>query len=493
LAPFGSDVAIGGPAVYAVTLDEVSQQRMPLVMAAVTATGLIALRLLIGSLRAAAAGIAAITLSQVVLLGGLSWSGRALDMSLMMVPPLMMSLGVSYVAHRAVGKGSRGVLTLCALTTAAGIGSFVLTPLPPIRSFAVVGMVGLALTWLAVVTLVPRAGERRLGWSVPGLRFAVAARGQPAVMLTAAAFVFAALPLLAPRLRFVADPLTYFPPEHPTARDFATLDRRLTGMLPFQVVASDAGARELLERTPGVRKVIPIPTVLAGGARAYWCLANNIALPKLAAAQPEWERWAASRGSRIQWRGVAAQLHAAEQVLRRISVGSLAGMTAVAAGAVALRTRRSALAVLAALLTLLPVAALVELTVLLKVPVSLVSLMIGSISVGVAVDDVLHITCESGSRGSIVRGMTSCWRGCVGSSVINVVCLSCFALSPFGPTRQFGLLMATAAVLAAASNQLVLPALLALDRNHSAKSAVRPVPAPFLSETKDCQVVPELP
>ena len=492
LAPMG-DVAIGGPSVYAVTLDEVSQQRMPLVMGAISLLGLLLLWRLTGSFRVAAAGIVAITISQAVLVGGLAWLGFALDMSLMMVPPLMMTLGMSYVAHRALGRGNLGVLALCALTTAIGIGSFIVTPLPPMRAFAVAGTAGLALTWLAVVTLVPRVPARRGTWRVPGLRVAIGVHRKVALVLTAATIVFAGFPVLAPRLRLAADPLTYFPPEHPTTRDFATLDRRLTGMLPFQVVASDPAARELLERTPGIRKVIDIPMLLTDGARVYWCLADNSALPKLAAAQPEWERWAASRAARLEWRGVAAQLHEAEQVLRRVALGSLSGMAAVAAGVVALCTRRLALAALSGLLTLLPVAALVQLATVLNVPVSLASLMIGSISVGVAVDDVLHITCASRSRGSIVRGMTSCWRGCVGSSFINVVCLSCFALSPFGPTRQFGLLLAAAAVLAAVSNQFVLPALLSLDRRRPATAPVGPTLAPLPDETKDRQIVLELP
>ena len=463
LSPFADNVAVGGPAVYAVTLDEVSQQRMPVVMAAVTATGLLSLWLLIGSLRAAAAGIAAITLSQAVLLGGLSWFDRALDMSLMMVPPLMMSLGVSYVAHRALGRRNSGVLALCAITSAMGIGSFVMTPLPPIRSFAVVGMVGLALTWLAVVTLVPRAAVRRGHLRVTGLRLAVRLyRANGAAIIAAALIVFAALPLLAPRLRFASNPLGYFPPTHRAVRDFAILDRRLTGMLPFQVISSDPAARDWLERTPGVRTVIEIPMLLADGTHAYWCLADNDSLPQLAAAETRWRSWAGLRQARFEWRGVAAQLRAAEQTLRRIAFGSLGGMAAVAAAVVILRTRHVLLGMLVAPLTLLPVAALVELGALLDIPVTLASLMIGSISIGMAVDDVLHITCATQARGSVIRGTAACWRGCVGSSLINILCLSCFVLSPFRPTQQFGLLLAAAAALAMFCNQLVLPALLAL-------------------------------
>jgi hypothetical protein len=150
------------------------------------------------------------------------------------------------------------------------------------------------------------------------------------------------------------------------------------------------------------------------------------------------------------------------------------------------------LAVLGGLLTLLPVAALVELAAVLAIPVSLASLMIGSISIGMAVDDVLHITCGSQTRRSVVRGMAACWRGCVGSSLINVACLSCFALSPFRPTQQFGLLLAAAAALAMLSNQFVLPALLSLGLSTGKRASLRRA-AVALPTTAESKVAPSSP
>jgi predicted RND superfamily exporter protein len=411
----------------------------------------------------------------------------------MMVPPLMMALGLSYISHRAIGRVDMRVLALCAATSALGIGSFALAPLPPIRSFALAGACGLALTWLAVITLVPRTpARRRRRLRLPGLKLAAFVRRRYGVkVMVATALILVTFPFLAAELRFASDPLNYFPPSDPAVQAFDVLDRKLTGMLPFQVTSPDPAARSLLEQTPGVRKVIDISAPPSGGARTYWCLADNAALPRLAAATPRWAEWARTRGTSIEWRGVAAQLHAAEQILRRLAIGSLLGMAAVATIAILLRTRRPVLATLTGLVTLVPIALLAGIMAALDIPVNLTSLMIGAISVGFAVDDVLHITCATLARGSVQRALVSCWRPCVGSSMINVACMACFALSPFRPTQQFGLLLASAAGLAMLSNQIVLPTLLSLLLSIGGRSRRAPRRAPVAADGP-IQVPPEL-
>lgn len=54
--------------------------------------------------------------------------------------------------------------------------------------------------------------------------------------------------------------------------------------------------------------------------------------------------------------------------------------------------------------------------------------------------------------------MIECWKPCVGSSLAATVCFALFTLSRFGPTAQFGLLMALATLFAMLTNQLLLQA-----------------------------------
>lgn len=468
-------LTIAGPSVYATTLDQVSQQHMHWILLAVTLTGFTLLWALTRDAHCAAAGVAGITLSQVVLVGVIAWLGIPMGMSLTMVPPLMMALGYSYVAHRSLHcdqgrSGSTRVLALCAITTLIGIASFAWTPLPPIRSFAIASVAGIALIWIAAVTLVPSASsvDGRVRHSRPiytwALRAVLAAHTHHRAVLTFAALTVLAALLLSTQLCFVSDPLTFFPARNPAVRDFTTLDQRLTGMLPFQVRTTVDHPVDLIAASPGIRKVIDITPIIPNALRRehiLWCLADNAALPQLAAAAPSWRKCAADAGRSLEWLGVAAQLEGANRLIRAAAVASLPAVAVSVAAILLLATRRIQLALIGAAVALLPVAGLIVVCAVLRIPLNLTSLMIGSIAIGVAVDDVLHITAAAHQQ-SLDRAVVECWNPCVGSSFINIICLLTFTISPFSPTRQFGLLMATSIAMAAIANQLVLPALLRL-------------------------------
>ena len=152
---------LGGLAVFHIAMNKASQQRLPHIMLLILSMGGALLWWVTGSFRSAWTAMVAITLSQVVLVGILSWFRLPMDVSLSMVPPLMMSFGFSYAVHRSLRSDVGHVLALCAATTALGFGTFVFADVPPVRMFAVAGGLGLAVVWLAVNTLVH--GPRRRG------------------------------------------------------------------------------------------------------------------------------------------------------------------------------------------------------------------------------------------------------------------------------------------------------------------------------------------
>ena len=133
---------------------------------------------------------------------------------------------------------------------------------------------------------------------------------------------------------------------------------------------------------------------------------------------------------------------------------------ALVAGVVVAAVHRSArLAVASIAANLLPVLLLALPAAVFGRPLDMPSLMIGSILVGVAVDDTLHLLTARAARGSMRRALVECWVPCVGSSLVVAVCLAMFAVSPFRPTAQFGLLMSAGVVLAMLSDMFLLPAL----------------------------------
>jgi predicted RND superfamily exporter protein len=288
-----------------------------------------------------------------------------------------------------------------------------------------------------------------------------AERGNARVVLAIAGALAVASLVACPFLGFENDPLNYFPANSPVVRGFSTLNARLTGMLPFQVcVDAKDDPAGMLARTPGVRKVIDTTRFLQGQGRTYWCLADNGSLPRLTAAQGDWAAWASKNATKLEWCGVAAQLAEAARLVRRVVIGSLPFMALVAGVVVGVAHRSVRLGAASIAVNLLPVLLLALPAAVFGWPLDLPSLMIGSILVGVAVDDTLHLLAARAARGSMRRALVECWVPCAGSSLVVAACLAMFAISPFRPTAQFGLLMSAGVVLALLSDMYLLPALI---------------------------------
>lgn len=465
--------ALSGSAVFSTSLNDVSQQRMPLIMAIITVIGGAMLWLLTGSLRAAASGLAAISLSMLVLLGGASWAGVDFDMSLLLVPPLMISLGYSYAAHAALRRDAAPALAICGVTSILGVAAFGTTDLPSIRSFALWGSLGVALVWLCVMSLVPTPAAPRphdfvdrcaQWWLLRRLR-----RNRVAIVGTGVLVSIAGV-WLAPSLVIDAQPLNYFQPSARIVRDNAVLERRLTGMLPFEVIAPrTTDVLPQLMTEPAIRKAIAVPLPKWRSEQVIWCLANNDSLESLNDVFQRWERdspWA----DHLSLRGVAPQLLEVRRQMRRVAALSIPSMLAVAALATGLLARSLRAALAGFLVNLIPVAAIIVIGVAFRWPTQMPTLMVGAIGIGAGIDDAVHVVWLR-RRHSVARSLHICLRACAGSSAVAALCMAAFAISPFGPTAQFGLLMALILTLAAIADMVVLPALLLRIHAHHANSA----------------------
>jgi hypothetical protein len=271
-----------------------------------------------------------------------------------------------------------------------------------------------------------------------------------------------------PSLRLETNPLGYFPSGARVTRDFSTIDERLTGTLPFQVtVNGPADPTKVLQDTSGVRKILNLSAIVPGDNPTYWGLARSDALPDLVAAQKTWQAWASANDVQLQWRGIAAQISATARILRRVAVITLPVMGLIAALAVLLLTGSFRMAMVAAWVNLLPICGLILVAAIAQISIGLPSLMIGAIAIGMSIDDTIHLVRAIRQRRSVRRGLMRCWRPCVGSSLVAASCLALFGLSPFGPTSQFGIMLAATAMFALATDMLLLPALCA--RNSIAK------------------------
>ncbi len=463
-------VALGGPVVFHLALNEYSQRGLPAVMTAIMLVGASMMTWITGSFRVALQATAAIMLSQFVLLGVLCARRLPFDMAVSMAPPMMMALGYSYAAHRALRPHVTPTLIACFVTTALGIASFTLTGLPPIERFARYGVLGLLLVVLAVMMLVPAPDEppRRLrrSWIRPVRRACIGVSTRFPRWILAFAAVTAALSLLTfPRVRQDGNPLHYFPAGSRVAQDFSELNHRLTGVLPFSVeVLADVNPAPMLEATPGVRAVVPMPTDTHDSATAVWQIFADLdALPALARAhRTVWKDWAREHETPLLWRGVAAQLDAMNRMVGRVALWSAPLMLLIAGLSVGLLTTSLRLAVYSTLVNAAPIAGMILTAVLLDWPLSVPSLMIGAIAVGMAIDDTLHLSAALTHTRSLRRTLVRCWRPCAGSTFTVCACMLLFTISPFGPTVQFGVLMAAAALAALVGDLILWPALCSL-------------------------------
>jgi predicted RND superfamily exporter protein len=221
----------------------------------------------------------------------------------------------------------------------------------------------------------------------------------------------------------------------------------------------DADPTTLILQTPGVRKIIDITSIVRDGRRHLWCLADNAALPSLIRLNESLQDWARSAKVDIQWHGVAAQLAEVSSILTNTAAVSLPTMGLVAGAVVGLQCHSVLWGLASIWVNFLPVCILVLIATAFGWSVDMPSLMIGAIAVGMAVDDTIHIASSFMRTNSMFQSVEECFRPSAGSSLVAAACLSCFAISEFSPVRQFGMLLAAAAIAALLANLVLLPAL----------------------------------
>lgn len=452
-------IALAGPPVFSEALDDWSQRGLMAASGLIVLIGTATLYLTTRRIGPTLEGLVAVFSSQLVLTGWIAWHGRAMDMMLSMTPPLMMALGFSFAAHRAMRHGVNRALLLSMVTTCLGLVSFAFTDFAPIRSFALWGATGIVTTWAAVMLLVrppsvatqivlddgePSAWPR---WTRTSA-FKLSCIG---VVVTVCGLSQAGVP------RIEQDLLRYFPSSATIVHDYRLLNDELTGMLPFEVtVKGDTDPTSMLEGTEGVRRVVALPST--DGVQRWLGFADNEALTSLMDAQSQWRSWAREQGVQIQWAGVAAQIAHIGRSVKRTAYWAVPTMVLVSAFAAWLIDRRWTSALLSVYVNLFPVAVLILLVVVTGHPVGLATLVISSLAIGIAIDDTLHLLMARREMGTMQSAVRVCFRPCLGSSIAVALCMATFGLCPFRPTAEFGLLVAFVVMVAVVGDLVLLPA-----------------------------------
>jgi len=460
--------ALAGPAAFASALNDYTQRRMGIIITLIVFIGGGLMGALTHSLTQAIQSIAAIMLSLVILLGAIGWSGVRIDMSMLLVPPMMISLGFSYAAHSALRNDAKRVLMLCALTTILGIIFFSTSGVPSIRMFAFWGAIGVALVWASVLTLVSGPGSNHsrlmigsgLNRGYRRLIYQLSGRPRWVIMLIGTAIALL-VPLGANHLAINPQPLNYFPSDAQIVKDNAIIESNLSGMLPFEIITDDvASVRSIITGSKVVRTVADISVIRADqinpGEHVLWCMSNNDALDSLPALFDEWRLQAHAQDISIQIRGVAAQLLEVRHQMKRIAAISIPSMLLVAAVVCVLIAGNLRAGAAGLIVNLLPISIVLLIAEIGSMPMQLPTLMVGAIGIGAGIDDTIHILWLK-RHGSTPKMLATCLIPCLMSSFIAGISMALFVLSPFAPTAQFGMLMAIILLIASLSDLVFFP------------------------------------
>ena len=352
------------------------------------------------------------------------------------------------------------------------------------------------------------------------------ATGKPRRTVVGVAGLAAAAAIYIPNLHTETNPLNYLPANSPIARAYETVPEKLTGLYTLEVIVDtqgswlnpvtlrklDALARQM-ESMPEIARVLSpvsylsklnqwdndfdpdayaLPESEAAGRRLLEEAQNADQIARFATADESAVRLAALvrvmnssdfrrlcgrveslpeyRQLNAEMTGIIRQIVGAQDALVTTQLRSLAFAFLLIFPCIFLGIRSWPLTILTVALNALPVLAAFALMGVANIPLDAATVMVAGITVGVAVEDAVHILCAYQAAATGNTGVASALRSAlaqVGPSITTttITTLAGFFVllrSEFVPLRRFGLIAGTAMIVSWAANVFVLPALLLL-------------------------------
>jgi uncharacterized protein len=417
-----------------------------------------------------------------------------------------------------------GPIVLSFVTTAAGFLTLEATGVPAFRAGGRIVALGMILAIPVLLLGIPSA----LAWvrSMPHDRpgrlprglFALAAWAvRRRVVVVASSLLLCALGAVAlPRASIRVDVLQAFEPWSRIAKTYAFLEERLTATVPVDAVLepregtgveallADLEAFSASATEAGAQSAMSLATLVDFGRRASpFAIDTERALDYLrrnfTAITNRFEDLARGRYRvkiRVPDGASPAVLDRFEEAARRSATGTMeltglyrravgttrdlvrnfAGSAALMAGVVlltvALALRSARLGLAAVVPNVLPPLAVFGAAALSGILLDVSAVAVGAVSIGLAVDNTLHVTFRLARERKLGRPLDDALPAAVGavgravvlSTAVLAAGLFCLSLSAFLPTARFGLFTAVTALVALPSSLAVLPAFIRLLR-----------------------------
>ncbi len=403
--------------------------------------------------------------------------------------------------------------TLAALTTAIGTASLATSRFEPVRSFGIWAAVGtvlaLGITYLYIPVML--VAEPPLA---KGPKRTFSGFSKPAVPVVLALWMVALLASASglTLLRAESDALKFFPNNSRTLADYRRIEQRLTGLLAVEAIIDMPEslswpqrvwlARQIetrLQNHPAVESTVGLAGLLRddpirAGEQAsalledeeygplvrnmitddghHWRVTASVASPESSNLSEIVEQLRRRIPSNIQvgFTGLVPLILAAqEEIFRSLLISFLLALALLAA-ILSLALRSISAAIVTLLPNIAPVVIVFGIYGWLARPLNVGALLTASTALGIALDDTLHLiahfrhrsrSCPEASNAQLAQeSIEACGTPMVKTTVIATLGLGLLAFSRFGPSAQFGALLALLLSVALACDLLVMPAIL---------------------------------
>ena len=512
-AALGIAADFAGTAYFSAVLEDTIATDLGRVLGILAVVALVLLKIFLRDTRLVLAIFVGIGLAEIYALAVAAALGLTLNLLTLLVLPLVFGVGMTTAVHlftrRVAGEWRYAdaiarVLAPAAgaaFTTAIGCGAFYFAPQALISRMGVVMPLAVLASFLTAIVFVP-AAVRVLaqGRPLPALaarRVRVPARAQGVV--AAGMLLLGGLALTAlPRLATDPDALSFFAEGSTLERAYRSIEARLTGLLVCDLVIRSTDGDDLREQPHAARigrfvaalATLPELTSLVSGYELGWMEAAGIErVPGLTGklftpagdatrlvlrlrnvgARP-WpkidadieRRWNAEAhaGLGLVVTGLIPLILEAQDRLLVIQSRMLPVVLAVVCVVMLIVFRAPRLLVPAVLANFLPLLITAGVMAWCAIPVNSINLFVGSVMLGIVVDDTIHLLHAWRGTGSIERALDEVGDALWITSVVVGLAFAALLLSTLVPVRQFGLLSLLAVASAWLCDVCLLPVLL---------------------------------
>jgi len=376
---------------------------------------------------------------------------------------------------------------LCACTTALGLLSMAVSAIHPVRVLALAGSAGVMLAFVQSYLLLPQLLEMFTGkamhvkrrserkpriphWAVP-------------VILYALASIAVCFPLK--HLRVSSSPMEFFPSDDPIIESYREIEENVFGLTPFGIVLeSDQSADgktvdEIAEDTmlwleqsdqnytARIMEVDSLPAnqLLIQGQTSTF----DTPIP----AQVEKELREVTQGN-VHVVGPIVRIVRMRFALIETLMRGMGLMLACVTVIFLFLFRRPRLFFAAILANFLPLWILFGAMVALRFPIDVSTVLVLTITLGMAVDDTFHFLFhfqreseqnnkgrDGSAHGTALHALQQVRRPVTDSSLVTASGFAMLAFTDFTPIRHFGILLSLGVILALLADLYLLPSLLA--------------------------------